>query len=111
MFVVPNPVEILEAAKLLNEGNQMFTYLLAFQKDQYKKFWMPNGVLRSKAEIQAVCDAMDAARPGQSAQIFGFGYQIVQLLLAVSPGCLQPEEYTAQYEFDIIDGCVKFRTE
>jgi hypothetical protein len=52
---------------------------------------------------------MDAARKGQSAQIFGFGYQIVQLLLAINPGCLQPEEYNSQYEFDIIDGCVKFR--
>jgi len=108
MFEIHDLESEKEANRILNTGNEMFKYLLQFHKDQRDKFWLKNGITRSKEELQAICDVMDSVRTGQSAEAFNFGAMILQILLTIDPTCLQPEEYTSPYEFTIVNGCVKF---
>jgi hypothetical protein len=108
MFELHNSENEIEANRILNTGNEMFKYLLEFHKNQRDKFWLKNGITRSKEELQAICDVMDSVRTGQSAEAFNFGAMIVEILLMIEPTCLQPEEYTSPYPFTIVNGCVLF---
>lgn len=104
MFILPDPKETLEAAKFLNDVNQLFTHLLNFQKKQFGDFWMPHGQTRSKEEINKILEAMDESNPGQSAKFFQLAYQLSQNLLALEPQCLTIDEYTPKYQYEVVNG-------
>jgi hypothetical protein len=108
MFELHNLESEAEANRILKTGNEIFKYLLDFHKSQRNQFWLNNGVLRSKEELQTICDVMDSVRTGQSAEAFNFGSMILTILLAIEPTCLEPEEYTPPYPFTIVNGCVLF---
>lgn len=95
MFEIHDLESEKEANRILNTGNEIFKYLLDFHKTQRNQFWLKNGVIRSKEELQEICDVMDSVRTGQSAEAFNFGTMILQILLTIDPTCLQPEEYVA----------------
>jgi hypothetical protein len=107
MFTLPNPKEILESANILKQSNEIFTYLLNSQKQQYTNFWMPNGQLRSKEEINKILEAMDSVEPGQSLKFFDVAYKLSQCLLSLDPACLAPEEYAPKYEYEIQNGNIR----
>jgi len=108
MFEIHDLESEREANRILNTGNEMFKHLLNFHKDQRDKFWLKDGISRTKEELQTICNVMDTVRIGQSSEAFNFRAAIVQIVLTIDPTCLQPEEYLSPYPFTIVNGCVLF---
>jgi len=97
-----DPESLILANELLAASNAQLTNLIKFRSEQFQRFWYkaPN-VLRSREEINAILEQMDAAQPGQSAQFFGVAKALVDLIDALSPGALQPEDWMPKYEYTI----------
>jgi len=59
MFEIHDLESEREANRILNTGNEMFKHLLNFHKDQRDKFWLKDGISRTKEELQTICNVMD----------------------------------------------------
>lgn len=106
MFKVSHPKEILEAGDFLNKSNELYTYMLEFQKSQYKNFWMPNGILRTKEELNKILESMDLEGP-QSALFFLLAYELSQIILKLNPNALTEEEFLPKFQYSLENGTVR----
>ena len=104
MFSVPNaevPVAVAHAALFLQKANELFEYIRQFQREQFQAFWFSGGQLKSKDEINAVLEAMDAASSGQSLRFFLAAKELAELILSMSPDSLGADDWYPKYQYAV----------
>lgn len=106
MTFVP-PARTLDAEKkriaydLLYGSNLQLANLKKWRQEQYELFWFRDGFLRSWTEINDILIEMDTAEVGQSGKFFASAVELVQLILAIEPGSLEPHEWYPKYEYNM----------
>lgn len=78
-----------------------FENLKKWRQEQYELFWFSNGQLRSWSAINDILIEMDAAETGQSGKFFASAVELVELILAIEPGSLEPSDWLPQYEYTV----------
>jgi len=103
-FVPPpktvDPSKLLIAHDVLENANQLLAFIKTFRKEQYEYFWYDEGAVRSSSEINDILIEMDSVEVGQSGKFFNSAVELVQLILAIEPGSLEPYEWYPKYEYD-----------
>lgn len=101
--VIPQPPEELTiAASLLQASNNQLNNLMKFRSELFQHFWYKDRYTpRTAAEINAILEQMDSMSPGQAASFFASAKALVDLIEALAPGVLQPDDWYPRYEYTI----------
>ena len=104
-FVPPqrtlDAIELRLANEILQQANMQLENLKKWRQEQYELFWFSNGQLRSWSAINDILIEMDAAETGQSGKFFASAVELVELILAIEPGSLEPSDWLPQYEYTV----------
>ena len=95
-----DPSKRLIAHDVLENANQLLTFIKTYRKEQYEFFWYDEGAVRSFNEINDILIEMDNEETGQSGKFFASAVELVQLILAIEPGALEPYEWYPKYQYD-----------
>lgn len=104
MFQAPpkQPQAQIIATELVHHSNENLANNIRFQQYTFRMFWFgESGEVRSKEECNAILEALDQARPGQSAQLFASAKELVELILANDPQALTQEDWMPKYEYTV----------
>ena len=95
-----DPPKRLIAHNILENANQLLSFIKTFRKEQYDYFWYEEGQIRPWTEINDILIEMDNEEVGQSGKFFASAVELVQLILAIEPGAIEPYEWHPKYQYD-----------
>lgn len=94
-----DPRKLLIAHDVLDNANQLLSFIKTYRKEQYEYFWYDDGQIRPWTEINDILIEMDSVEVGQSGKFFNSAVELVQLILAIEPGSLETYEWYPKYSY------------